>query len=226
MTMAKLIAIVDDEPDILDIVSFHLKESGYTVREFPNAGGLWDFLKVHNPNLIILDVKLPDADGFDVCRSLKTHNKYSHIPIIMLTGMGTEVDKVLGLELGADDYVTKPFSARELAARVKAVLRRGKKKEIDILQIGGLELDMQKFEVTYKRKKILLTPTEFRILKILAQSQGRIFSRQQILDELWGSDKVVVDRTIDVHIKNIKKKLGPARTFIKNVRGVGYKVQE
>ncbi|UCC11644.1 MAG: response regulator transcription factor [candidate division WOR-3 bacterium] len=224
--MAKLIAIIDDEPDILDIVSFHLKESGYTVREFPNAGGLWDFLKVHNPNLIILDVKLPDADGFDVCRSLKTHKKYSHIPIIMLTGKGTEVDKVLGLELGADDYVTKPFSARELTARVKAVLRRGKKKEIDILQIGGVEVDMQKFEVTYKGKKILLTPTEFRILKILAQSQGRIFSRQQILDELWGSDKVVVDRTIDVHIKNIKKKLGPARTFIKNVRGVGYKVQE
>ncbi|UCC12838.1 MAG: response regulator transcription factor, partial [candidate division WOR-3 bacterium] len=190
--MAKLIAIVDDEPDILDIVSFHLKESGYAIREFMEAGSLWDFLKLHNPILIILDVKLPDADGFEVCRSLKTHKKFSHIPIIMLTGKDTEVDKVLGLELGADDYVTKPFSARELTARVKAVLRRGKKKEIESLEIGGcLEMDMQKYEVTYKGTTIPLTPTEFRILKIMAQSQGRIFSRQQILDELWGSDKVV-----------------------------------
>ena len=170
---------------------------------------------------------LPDADGIEICKYLKSNQEFSSIPVIMLTARADETDKVLGLELGADDYVTKPFSPRELVARVKAVLRRKTQDSGKKIKIGDILLiDLNKFQAFVENKKIDLTPTEFRILKILASKKGWVFTRDQILDHLWGHDKVVLDRTIDVHIKNLREKLGEAAKFIKNVRGVGYKIEE
>ncbi len=172
---------------------------------------------------------LPDADGFDVCKDLKKDERFASIPIIMLTAKGDETDRILGLEFGADDYVVKPFSPRELVARVKAVLRRGKMKEEakKIIEIGKiLRIDLQKYEVYLNDKKLDLTSTEFKIIKLLATRKGWVYSRNQILDHLWGNDKIVVDRTVDVHIRNLRTKLGPAGKYIKNIRSVGYKIEE
>jgi len=226
--MNKLIAVVDDDPDVLEVVSTYLKETGFRVKEFPDAGSLLRFLNTQIPDLIILDLRLPDADGFETCKYLRKKNEFSHIPIIMLTGKSEEMDRVLGLELGADDYVTKPFSTRELVARVKAVLRRREQKgESKRIEIGNiLKIDLQKFQVTIEGKNVELTPTEFRILKMLCERKGWICTRKQILDYLWGNEKIVVDRTVDVHIKNLKKKVCRARKFIKSVRGIGYKLEE
>lgn len=224
--MNELIAVIDDEPDILELVSLHLTRSGFRVEEFPNAESFFKFLSSKMPDLIVLDLMLPDSDGIEICKYLKSNEEFGSIPIIMLTARATEADKVLGLELGADDYVTKPFSPRELVARVKAVLRR--KEDISKkIKIGDvLSIDLNKFEVFVENKKVDLTSTEFRILKILASKKGWVFTRDQILDHLWGHDKVVLDRTIDVHIKNLREKLGKAKKFIKNVRGVGYKIEK
>lgn len=226
--MNKLIAVVDDDPDVLEVVSTYLKETGFRVKEFLDAESLLRFLNTQIPDLIILDLRLPDADGFETCKYLRKKNEFSHIPIIMLTGKSEEMDRVLGLELGADDYVTKPFSARELVARVKAVLRRREQKgESKRIEIGNiLKIDLQKFQVTIEGKNVELTPTEFRILKMLCERKGWICTRKQILDYLWGNEKIVVDRTVDVHIKNLRKKVCRARRFIKSVRGIGYKLEE
>jgi DNA-binding response OmpR family regulator len=226
--MPVLVLVVDDEEDIREIVGFHLKESGFEVRECATAADMRRFLEHHTPDLLILDLKLPDADGMEICKEMKRTSSLRHLPIIMLTGRGEETDRVLGLELGADDYVTKPFSARELVARVKSVLRRKDPGELaDNIEIGGcVKIDSRKYCVTVEGEHIDLTPTEFKILEILATRKGWVFTRQQILDALWGPDKAVVDRSIDVHIKNLKKKLGIARKFVHNVRGVGYKVDD
>lgn len=227
--MNRLVAIVDDEPDILNLVAINLQKAGFETVQFEIADELHKYLQKKIPDLIILDLMLPDADGFDVCKELKKDEKFSAIPIIMLTAKGDETDRVLGLEFGADDYVVKPFSPRELAARVKAVLRRGKvkqetKKSITIGEI--LKLDLLKFKVLVNDKTIDVTPTEFKLLKLMATRSGWVFSRNQILDHLWGNDKIVVDRTVDVHVRNLREKLGEAAKFIKNVRGVGYKIEE
>ena len=227
--MNELIAIVDDEPDILELVAVHLKKNRFRVREFSDAESFYRFLQSGVPDLLILDLMLPDADGFEVCKHLRRNEKLADVPIIMLTAKVAETDKVLGLELGADDYVTKPFSPSELVARVKAVLRRkeSRKEDVERIDLGGiLSLDLQRHEVTVKSKKVDLTSTEFRILQILASKKGWVFSREQILDYLWGSEKTVVDRTVDVHIKHLREKLGPAAKLIKNIRGVGYKLEE
>lgn len=226
--MNKLIAIVDDEPDILELVSIHLKKACFKVIEFVDAKSLLKFLEHDVPDLIILDLMLPDVDGLEVCKYLRKENKYSLIPIIMLTAKDQELDKVLGLELGADDYITKPFSPKELVARVKAVLRRNVQKvesqKIEIADI--LVIDLQKYEVFSYGKKVALTAIEFRILKILASKKGWVLTRDKILDDLWGNEKAVLDRTVDVHIKNMREKLGKAGRLIKNIRGIGYKLEE
>jgi len=224
--MGKMIAVVDDEPDILELVSIHLKKANFTVETFQEAESFFKFLNKTRPDLLILDLMLPDSDGMDICRYMKKKDPFSSIPIIMLTAKTDETDKVLGLEMGADDYVTKPFSPRELVARVKAVLRRKERTEEERIEIGKiLELLPKKFEVRVEGKRVDLTTTEFRILKILATHAGWVFSREQLLDDLWGHDKVVIDRTIDVHIKHLREKLGRASKFIKNVRGLGYKIE-
>jgi two-component system phosphate regulon response regulator PhoB/two-component system alkaline phosphatase synthesis response regulator PhoP len=227
--MNKLIAIIDDEPDILELVSINLKKASYRVKEFPDSESFFRSIAAETPDLIILDLMLPDMDGFEVCKFLKGQNKYTSIPIIMLTARAEETEKVLGLELGADDYVTKPFSPRELVARVKAVLRRNIPKEgTKRIKIGDiLVLDTEKYEVEVEGERIELTSTEFKILQILLTKKGWVFSRDRILQHLWGDDnKMVLDRTVDVHIKHLREKLGKASIFIKSIRGVGYKLEE
>lgn len=224
----QIIAVIEDETDILELVSLHLKKHNFKVREFLDISSFYRYLNSELPDLVILDLMLPDADGLEVCKYLKNNENYQHIPIIILTARADETEKILGLELGADDYVTKPFSPRELVARVKAVLRREKKDETPNVIIFGkiLKIDLPKFEVYVNDVKIDLTPSEFKILTLLLKRKGWVFSRENILDELGSSDKGVLDRTVDVHIKNLREKLGPAGTFIKNVRGVGYKISE
>jgi two-component system phosphate regulon response regulator PhoB/two-component system alkaline phosphatase synthesis response regulator PhoP len=171
---------------------------------------------------------LPDTDGLDICKELKKKDSSSSIPIIMLTAKGEETDKILGLELGADDYVTKPFSPKELVARVKAVLRRqSREEETKRIELPDkVVIDLEKYEVTSAGKKVDLTTTEFRILQLLASKKGFVYTRDHILDYLWGEEKAVIDRTIDVHIRHLREKLGKAARCIKNVRGVGYKLEE
>jgi len=224
--MNKLIFVVDDEPDILKLVSLHLRKANFEAIGLTNAKELFDLLENRVPSLIILDLMLPDADGFDVCKQLKRDDRFSTIPIIMLTAKGEETDKIVGLELGADDYVTKPFSPKELVARVKAVLRRfNQSQETKIIKIGDkLVIDPQKYQVYVEGKEIKLTSTEFRLLYFLCRRKGWVFTREQILDYLWGNEKMVLDRTVDVHVRNLRKKLGSAGNIIKNVRGIGYKV--
>jgi two-component system phosphate regulon response regulator PhoB/two-component system alkaline phosphatase synthesis response regulator PhoP len=225
--MNERIAIVDDEPDIVELITLHLGKAGFRPEGYTGAAPFLHSIEEDPPDLIILDLMLPDADGFEICRRLKASPALAPVPVIMLTARTEETDRVLGLELGADDYVTKPFSPRELVARVKAVLRRGRRpEETERISVGDLlEIDPQRFAVRVEGEPVALTSTEFRILGLLASRRGWVFSRKQILDHLWGEEKIVVDRTVDVHIRNLRRKLGPAARYIRNVRGVGYKME-
>ncbi len=225
--MHPLVAIVDDEPDIVELVSVNLKKASFRVKEFLDAESFFHFLGSETPDLIILDLMLPDMDGFEVCKILKGQDKHANIPIIMLTAKAEETEKVLGLELGADDYVTKPFSPRELVARIKAVLRRrAQREETKKIAVGGvLSMDLEKHEVEVEGNRVELTSTEFKILQLLSSKKGWVFSREKILQHLWGDDKMVLDRTVDVHIKHLREKIGKAGSLIKNIRGVGYKLE-
>ncbi len=225
---APLIAVVDDDPDILELVSIHLKKVGMKVRSFADAEPFYRFLRQGTPDLVILDLMLPDADGIDVCKTLRREERFAAVPIIMLTARADELDRVLGLEIGADDYITKPFSPKELVARVKAVLRRSRPQEqkMEKIEIGGLlTIDLQRHEVIAGGEKVELTAVEFRILQFLASKRGWVFSRDSILDNLWGHEKAVSDRTVDVHVRHLREKLGLAASLLKNVRGVGYKLE-
>jgi two-component system phosphate regulon response regulator PhoB/two-component system alkaline phosphatase synthesis response regulator PhoP len=225
--MAPVIAALYDEADILELLKVSLEKAGYRFEGFQDANDLFRYLSRERPSLILLDLMLPDTDGLEVCRQIRRSDTMAGIPIIMLTAKGAESDKVAGLELGADDYVTKPFSVKELVARVHAVLRRpGGGEPGPRIAVGTLVIDLEKFEVTAGGAKVDLTATEFKILQLLASRKGRVFSRDQILDFLWGSEKAVIDRTIDVHIRNLREKLGEAASLIKNIRGVGYKLEE
>lgn len=223
-----LIVIVDDDPDIVESISSSIRSEGYRVKGFSCAEDLFKFLDNEKPDLILLDVMLPGINGFDVCKSLKKKERFSSIPIIMLSGRDAEKDKVSGLDAGSDDYIAKPCSINEIKARIRAVLRRpGSKNEYKKIHIGDMIImDLQKYEITVESKKVLLTPTEFRILECLSSRKGLVFSRKRILEFLWGEEKIVIDRTIDVHIRHLRKKLGKAEKFIKNVRGLGYKLEE
>ncbi|MFW6134920.1 MAG: response regulator [Elusimicrobiota bacterium] len=225
--MLPLIYIVDDEQDIVDLISLHLERSNFQVQGFLDAATFYHQLNEKIPDLIILDLMLPDEGGFEVCKYLKKENRYADIPIIILSARSEETDKILGLEFGADDYVTKPFSPGEMVARVKAVLRRKKVKltEKRISIDGNMIIELEKYRVFINNKELSLTSTEFKILKLFATKQGWVFNREQILDYLWGDEKAVLDRTIDVHIKNLREKLGEKGHLIKNVRGVGYKLE-
>lgn len=222
------IALVEDEPDIAGLVAAFLRKEGYKTEAFPAADRFLRSLQKHVPDLVLLDLMLPDADGFEICKVLKKNEAWSRVPIIIMTAKAEESDKILGLELGADDYITKPFSFKELAARIKAVLRRSGPQDLArTIEVGKrLRMDLEKYETRVDGEAVDLTSTEFKILAFLASGKGRVFSRDQILDHLWGQEKIVLDRTVDVHIKNLREKLGPAGRFVQNIRGVGYKVEE
>jgi two-component system phosphate regulon response regulator PhoB/two-component system alkaline phosphatase synthesis response regulator PhoP len=225
--MEKLLAIVDDDPGIVSTLMSYLDKHDYKTKGFSDANALFAFLEESRPDLIILDLMLPGMSGFEVCKKLKEKDRTAGIPIIILSGKTEETDKVSGLDLGADDYVAKPFSLDELNARIKAVLRRRSPEsgEDKIIKIGDLlTIDLQKHRVTAEGREIELTPTEFKILELLSSRKGQVFTRERILDYLWGEEKVVVERTIDVHIRHLREKLGKIGEMIKNVRGIGYKI--
>ncbi len=221
----KKVYILEDEKDIAELVSINLQKAGFKTKEFLRADRFFNALKEEIPDLLILDLMLPDMDGLEVCKLLRKSEKYSQLPIIMLTAKAEELDKIIGLELGADDYVTKPFSPRELVARVKAVIRRENiEPQTQKFRVNdNFEIDFQKYEIRINGEKAELTTTEFKILKLLVSKKGWVFSRNQILDYIDSNDKGILDRTVDVHIKNLREKLKDSGKLIKNVRGIGYK---
>ncbi len=226
-----LVMAVDDEDDIAELIRVSLGNVGFDVETFPNAALFLKAVENRTPDIILLDLMLPDMDGLEVCKTLKALPKLQHIPVIMLTARGDETDIVLGLELGADDYLVKPFSTKELAARIRAVLRRKNNEDdsptnnhVQIIN-DHLTIDYYQFSAKVNGQDVQLTKTEFSILRILAEHPGWVFSREKLLNLLWGDEKDVIDRTIDVHIKNLREKLGPVGYIIQNVRGVGYKIE-
>jgi len=226
--MNEKIAVLEDEKDILELIALHLDKEGYRVYKFSRAEELFKALEKERFDLLVLDLILPDMDGINVCKQVKSHLAPS-LPVIMVTAKSELTDKVIGLEMGADDYITKPFAPKELVARVRAVLRRYKTitSGEDVLKIGNsVVIDLTRHSVYVDNKKIDLTFSEFGILKILASKKGWVFSREKIINLLWEGEKVVIERTVDVHIKNLREKLGKAGKYIKNVRGVGYKIEE
>lgn len=226
--MSYYIYIVDDEPDILELVNLSLTKAGFLTDTFERAEPMLKALAQKSPDLLILDLMLPDADGLELCKKLRSQDKYKKLPIVMLTARVELDDRITGLEFGADDYITKPFAPKELIARINAVLRRAEWETLNkVLEIEeGLKIDFNKYEVYIDQKRADLTTTEFKILQLLTKRPGWVYNRQQLLDYLWGNDKIVIDRTIDVHIKNLREKLGRFGNYIKNIRGVGYKFEQ
>lgn len=223
----KLIYTLEDDEDILKLIEVNLEKAGFNSKTFIRPQLFIDELNKKLPDLIILDLMLPEIDGYDVIKYLKSKENFASIPIIILTAKADEVDKLIGFELGTDDYITKPFSPRELIARIKAVLNRSFfQSKTRVIKVGKrITIDLNRYEVTVDNKVINLTTTEFKILLLFSKNIGRVFSREQILNFI-DDDKVVLDRTIDVHIKNLRDKLGKAGALIKNKRGLGYKIDE
>ena len=220
------ILVIEDEPDIRKTLEYNISQEGHTVL---TAGSLHDAEKIlqsQSLSLILLDLMLPDGSGLDFCRKLKTNSKTESIPVIILTAKDDEVDKVVGFELGADDYVTKPFSVRELILRIKAILKRGEVKK-DIVEVerqfGDLKIDIDSHEVYVDEMQINLTALEFKLLNQLVETRGRVQSRDQLLTEVWGYSAEVTTRTVDTHIKRLRTKLGSMGKYVQTIRGVGYK---
>lgn len=224
------ILVVDDEQDLVKLIRYHLEKDGYKVISAYNGEDALFLARREKPGLVILDLMLPGIDGLEVCRKLKADPELANTAIVMLTAKGEESDITMGLKLGADDYMTKPFSPKELVARVQAVLRRTQNAAItnekDYVKIDALTIDLYKHEVTIKNESIPLTLTEFKLLHQLASKPGRVFTRDQLLDAVSGPETFVIDRTIDVHIASLRKKLKNFANRIITIRGIGYKFRE
>ncbi len=224
------IIVIEDEDDILEIIQYNLNRESYQVLTARDGEEGLALVRREAPHLVLLDLMLPGLDGLEVCRKLKTDPLTKSIPIIMVTAKGEESDVVLGLGVGADDYITKPFSPREMVARVSAVLRRGPIKEEagagERIVREGLVVDSNRHEVLIEGKPIIFTATELRLLHFLASHPGRVFTRDHLLSRVIGDDAIVIDRNIDVHIRAIRKKLGEHRNLVETVRGVGYKFSD
>ena len=222
------VLIADDEEDVLKLVGGSLKGAGFKVVEAQAGAEVLEKAFEHRPSLIVLDVMLPGMSGLELCRLLKGDSRTQQIPIIMLTAKAQEIDRVVGLELGADDYVTKPFSPRELVLRVKNQIRRsqGGEEPGDTLRAGDLVVDRLRHSVTAKGKPIFLTATEFKLLSLLIERAGRVHTRDILLNEVWGYDVAIQSRTVDIHVRRLREKLGRAADCIETVRGFGYRVAE
>jgi len=224
---APRILVIEDEPDIVEVLTYNLTREGYHVLSAKDGEEGLRKARQKGPSLVLLDLMLPGIDGVEICRRLKADRATRATPIIMVTAKGDESDVVLGLGLGADDYVKKPFSPKEVVARVRAVLRRAVERGADLkgerLAVRGLLIDQRRHEMRVDGKKIDLTPTEFRLLRALAARPGEVFERQELLGHAVGPDTIVVDRSVDVHVNSIRKKLGKHRDLIQTVRGVGYR---
>jgi phosphate regulon transcriptional regulator PhoB len=222
------IVIIEDEKDILDLVRYNFRKEGFEVETFSHGRKGFDFLRQNLADLVLLDIMLPDLDGMEICKRLRADERLKNIPIIFLTAKGEEVDRVVGLEIGADDYVVKPFSPRELVARVKAVLRRRDQAlgKAEVIEVPDLRLDSRTREVTVRGRSITLSALEFKLLHFLASQPRRVFSREQLLDNVWGRDRFVTPRTVDVHIRRLREKIearGNAPRYVQTVRGSGYR---
>jgi len=222
------ILIIEDDKHISKLVKYNLEKTGYDCTIVEDGEKALDVLSKQGIDLILLDIMLPEMDGFEVCRLIKQDTKLKNIPIIMLTAKGEEVDRIVGLELGADDYVVKPFSPRELMLRIKAILKRGKEEELpkDIIKRGTLVIDVLKHRVMVNNKEIELTPIEFKLLVTLIERKGRVQSRNRLLTDVWGIDAEIYTRTVDTHVKRLREKLGKVGDLLETVRGLGYRFKE
>jgi len=224
---ANTVLIVDDERDVVDLLEFNLRRGGFrTSTALDGTAGL-EKARREKPALIILDLMLPKIPGLEICRILKSDRETSHILIMMLTAKADEIDRIVGLEFGADDYVTKPFSPREVVLRVGAIMRRGEAKQDDErLTVGPITVDPARYEVSVNRKRINLTAVEFKLLRTLMQRRGRLQERDRLLKDVWGYDSMIDTRTVDTHVTRLREKLGKAGDAIETVRGFGYRLKE
>ncbi len=228
MSAKTKILVVDDEPDMLELLETNLTGAGYEVVMAADGREALEKARKAQPRLIVLDVMLPEMDGLEVCKSLRGNPTTEDIPILMLTARAGEIDRVVGLELGADDYVTKPFSVRELILRVRKLLERppGGQGAGELIQLGGLRIDKQRHSATFKGRALELTLTEFKLAVLLAERRGRVQSREQLLRDVWGYHTAIDTRTVDTHVRRLREKLGPAAKYLDTVRGVGYRFRE
>lgn len=222
------ILVIEDETDIADLIAFHMEGAGFNVTVAHSGTMAMRAMQKQPPDLIVLDLMLPDMDGTELCKTLKRKEATRHIPVIMVTAKGEEVDRIVGLELGADDYVVKPFSTRELTLRVKTVLRRlrGPKEEKKILKHEAVVLDVDAHKVTIEDQKIELTLTEFKLLYELLVNKGRVRSREILLNNVWGYTFEGYERTVDTHVQRLRRKMGRFGNIIETVRGIGYMIKE
>jgi phosphate regulon transcriptional regulator PhoB len=230
--MTPRIVMIEDEPDIVQLVRYTCQKEGFLLESFGRGKDGLDHLRRKSADIVLLDIMLPDVDGLDLCKRLRADEYLKSLPVIFLTAKGAEVDRIVGLEMGADDYVVKPFSPRELLARVKAVLRRKEAPSEDgeqLIDIGDLHLDCQRQQVTVSGRPVELSTLEFKLLRFLATHPGRIFSRDKLLDQVWGQDRFVAPRTVDVHIRRLREKIeeepDSPRSLL-TVRGAGYRFAE
>jgi two-component system phosphate regulon response regulator PhoB len=223
--MKAKILLVDDEPDALEVLGFKLREAGYAPIFARDGTRALAVARQDRPDLIVLDLMLPEVDGLEVCKILRRDPTTASIPILMLTARAAEMDRVLGLELGADDYVTKPFSPRELVLRIRKLLQRMQAAEEPSahLKLGDIEIDVPRHEVQVAGRRLTLTATEFRLLEILARRRGRVQSRDRLLQDVWGYENPIDSRTVDTHMRRLREKLGGAAEQLETVRGVGYR---
>ena len=225
MTMTNKVFIVEDEPDLRDTLEYNFENEGFQVESFANGESFIDFIEKNKPNLVVLDLMLPGLSGLDVCRELRSKDKYEENYVIMLTAKSEEIDRIVGFELGADDYVTKPFSVRELILRVKVLLKKRADNPSDeqTLEFGPISMNLEAHDVSINGESILLTALEFKLLKHLLKRKGRVQTRDQLLGDVWGYSAEVTTRTVDTHIKRLREKLGKTGDFIQTIRGVGYR---
>ena len=221
-----MIYYVEDDNGIRDLMTYTLAVSGYEAKGFPDSAGLWEALHTVRPELIMLDIMLPGEDGITILKKLRENSATADIPVIMATAKGTEYDKVIGLDLGADDYLAKPFGMMEMVSRVRAVLRRSAPHSSGVLTVGPIALDVVRHRVTVGGNEVTLTLKEFELLRLFAENKGVVFTRDQLLAHIWGVDYIGETRTVDVHIGTLRTKLGDAGELIETVRGVGYRMEE
>jgi two-component system phosphate regulon response regulator PhoB len=219
------ILVIEDESDVTDLLTLHLRKASFRVSTASDGASGLQRAREDRPDFIILDLMLPKMSGLEVCKILKSDSATSHIPILMLTAKAEEIDRIVGLEFGADDYVTKPFSPREVALRIRAILRRGETAE-ESLTAGPISIDPGRHEVRVNGKPVHLTSLEFKLLRTLIQRRGRVQDRDRLLNEVWGYESVIDTRTVDTHVRRLREKLGKAGDAIETVRGFGYRLRE
>lgn len=224
--MSEKILIVEDETDVADLLAYHLRQAGFSAEIAHNGRQALQSIKNQSPTLIVLDLMLPEISGLDLCRLIRSDPQSSQVPVVILSAKSEEIDRVLGFELGADDYVVKPFSPREFVLRIKAILRRrpaNKNSDNDCLRAGDLTLDRSRHEVKVADRLVECTATEFKLLAILMERQGRVQGRDRLLSDVWGYDSLIDTRTVDTHMRRLRDKLGPYGHWIETVRGFGYR---